>query len=230
MAKRSWLRTLATIAAAITITVTGAARSVSAAPPPPVSTPAATPTPAGEVKSWNFDHDEAGKMASGWKAIVGDWQVLADSTAPSQPNAFGLPPGRVLTTLAHLLEYYPHAILDDPAEYSDFTYEAQFKAPVNFHFDCSGGIIFRYVDDNNYYLLSAGCPSDYFALSRVTAGKLAVLKQQVLRTDPGTWYNLKVVAQGSHFSCFENDKLVFDVDDGKFAAGRIGLWARDDSQ
>ena len=121
------------------------------------------------------------------------------------------------------------AIETEPTEYADFTLEAQFKSAGG-RFDCSGGLIFRYVDDKNFYLLSAGCPSDYFALSRMTNGQLVGLKQSVVPTDKDTWYRLKVTAQGGHFSCYDDDKMIFDFDDSKIAKGKVGVWARDDSQ
>ncbi len=190
-------------------------------------TPTATPTP--EVHLWNFDQDKAGEVPAGWKAIEGDWQVIPDPSAPSKPNTYGLPAGRMLKSLTGLLAYYPMTIETDPTEYSDFTLEAQFKSAGG-RFDCSGGLIFRYVDDKNFYLLSAGCPSDYFALSRITNGQLNTLKQSVVPTDKDTWYRLKVTAQGGHFSCYDDDKMIFDFDDSKIAKGKIGLWAADDSQ
>jgi len=64
----------------------------------------------------------------------------------------------------------------------------------------------------------------------MTNGALVGLKQSVVPTDKDTWYRLKVVAQGGHFSCYDDDKMVFDFDDNKIAKGRIGVWARDDSQ
>ena len=138
----------------------------------PTATLTPTPTPTPEVHVWNFDSDKAGEVAAGWKAVEGDWQVIPDPSAPSKPNTFGLPAGRLLKSLTSALEYYPIAIQTDPTEYADFTLEAQFKSAGG-RFDCSGGIIFRYVDDKNFYLLSAGCPSDYFALSRMTNGQLS---------------------------------------------------------
>jgi hypothetical protein len=195
--------------------------------PTPTLTPTATPTP--EVHVWNFDQDKAGGAAAGWKSVEGEWQVIADPSAPSKPNVYGLPAGRLLTSLTHALEYYPMAVQMDPTEYSDFTLEAQFKSAGG-RFDCSGGMIFRYVDDKNFYLLSAGCPSDYFALSRMSGGKIEGLKQSVVPTDKDTWYKLKVTAQGGHFMCYDNSKMIFDFDDSKIKKGRIGLWTRDDSQ
>ena len=230
----SWLRSAAVVAAGIVMTVlviSPAAQSKQKKKPvvaPTVTvTPTATPTP--EVHVWNFDQDKAGDVASGWKALEGDWQVIADPSAPSKPNTFGLPAGRLLKSLTSALEYYPMAIQTDPTEYSDFTLEAQFKSAGG-RFDCSGGLIFRYVDDKNFYLLSAGCPSDYFALSRMTNGQLVSIKQNVVPTDKDTWYRLKVTVQGGHFMCYDDDKMIFDSDDSKIAKGKIGLWARDDSQ
>ncbi|HZC45751.1 MAG TPA: family 16 glycoside hydrolase [Candidatus Acidoferrum sp.] len=230
----SWLRSAAVVAAGVVMTVLlvspaaySKPKKKKAAEPTATLTPTPTPTP--EVHVWNFDQDKAGAVPAGWKAIEGDWQVIPDPSAPSKPNTFGLPAGRMLKSLTNLLAYNPIAIQTDETEYSDFTLEAQFKS-VGGRFDCSGGIIFRYVDDKNFYLLSAGCPSDYFALSRITNGTLVTLKQNVVPTDKDTWYRLKVTAQGGHFSCYHDDKMIFDFDDNKIAKGKIGLWAQDDSQ
>ncbi|HUO06400.1 MAG TPA: family 16 glycoside hydrolase [Candidatus Binataceae bacterium] len=194
----------------------------------PTLTPAPTPTP--KTLTWNFDQDKADGPAAEWTPVIGSWAVKADPTAPSQPNAFGIPGGGLIPSLTHLLEYYPAAVLTDPTEYTDFTLEGRFKAPAAYHFDCSGGLIFRYVNASNYYVIAAGCPSDYFALGRMTDGKFVTLKQAGFNTDTGVWYKLKVVVEGHHFTCFDNDKQIFDIEDNKLAAGRIGVWARDDSQ
>ena len=231
----SWLRSAAVVAAALVMTVlvmSPAAYSKGKkkkAEVTPTETMTPTPTPTPEVHVWNFDSDKAGEVPAGWKAIEGDWQVIPDPSAPSKPNTFGLPAGRLLKSLTSALEYYPMAIQTDPTEYSDFTLEAQFQSTGG-RFDCSGGLIFRYVDEKNFYLLSAGCPSDYFGLSRMTNGVLTGLQQKVVPTDKDTWYRLKVTAQGGHFTCYDDDKMIFDFDDSKIAKGKIGLWARDDSQ
>jgi hypothetical protein len=232
----SWLRCGPVVMLGVVITVlviSPAAHSKSkkkkGAVPTPTETMTPTPTPTPELHVWNFDQDKAGQVPAGWKAVEGDWQVIPDPSAPSKPNTFGLPAGRLLKSLTNALDYYPMAIEMDPTEYSDFTLEAQFKS-VGGRFDCSGGIIFRYVDDKNFYLLSAGCPSDYFAFSRMTDGQLALLKQTVVPTDKDTWYRLKVTAQGGHFMLYDDDKMIFDFDDSKIAKGKIGVWARDDSQ
>ncbi len=233
MTGSSWLRSAAVVGAGVLMTVllvSPAAHSrqkKKAVEPTATLTPTATPTP--EVHVWNFDQDKAGSVPTGWKAVEGDWQVIPDPTAPSQPNTFGLPEGRLLKSLTNALEYYPMAVMTTPTEYSDFTLESSFKS-VGGRFDCSGGLIFRYVDEKNFYLLSAGCPSDYFMLRRMLNGKLDILKQSVHPTDRDIWYKLKVSAQGGHFMCYDDAKMEFDFDDNKIAKGKIGVWASDDSQ
>jgi len=233
MTGRAWLRTAIVIAAAAVLAVgltnPAAYSRAKKGEPTPTETPTPTATPTPEAKVWNFDQDKAHAMPEGWTAVEGEWEVIPDPSAPSQPNTYGLPAGRTMSSLLHGLNYNLVTVLTDKTEYDDFTLEASFKSAGG-RFDCSGGLIFRYVDAQNFYVLSAGCPSDYFALSRMSAGKLENLKQQVVPTDKDTWYKLKVLAQGSHLTCYDDNKMIFDVDDGKIAKGRIGLWASDDSQ
>jgi len=235
MTGKTWLKSAVVVAAGVAFTMVltspaawPRARKKKVEPTAtPTVTPTATATPV--VKAWNFDQDKAGVPAAEWTPVDGDWQVIPDPSAPSQPNTYGLPPGRLVQTLLNALQYYPMTVMTDPTEYSDFTLEASFKSAGG-RFDCSGGIIFRYADPKDFYLLSAGCPSDFFQFSRMSAGKLEVLKQTVVPTDKDTWYKIKVVAQGGHFRCYDDNKMIYDYDDSKIAKGRIGLWASDDSQ
>src|SRR5579863_5694754 len=121
----SWLRGAAVVgvsALVMVLLVSPAAQSKQkkkAVEPTPTLTPTATPTP--EVHVWNFDQDKAGSVAAGWKAIEGDWEVIPDPTAPSQPNTFGLTgSGSWIKSLTNALEYYPMAVMTEPTEYSDF--------------------------------------------------------------------------------------------------------------
>jgi len=238
MSGRSWLRSVSMmlgLVVGILLTAPAAySKKHNATPrPTPTATPTPTPEPTPEAKVWNFDSDTAHQEAKDWKASDGEWQVLADPTAPSQPNTYGLPPatwmGRELKSVTAGLNYFPMTLLTDPTEYGDFSYEAQFKGKKGY-FDCSGGLVFRYADEKDYYVLAAQCPSDIVALYRVTGGTAELLKQAVTPIDEGTWYSIKVTAQGPNFSCFLNGKDLFEISDSKIAKGRLGLWSKDDSE
>lgn len=234
MTVRTWLRSAALIVAGVMAAV------VTAAPPAyskkkkevptPTATMTATATATPEAKMWNFDNDKAGALPEGWQDIDGaGWEVFSDPTAPSQPNDFGLPAGRMITSLTHGLEYHPKVVMKDPTEYSDFTAEIQFK-PIKGYFDCSGGLIVRYADADNYYVLALGCPSDYVQLLRMYKGKIDQVQQKVVAIDAGNWYKIKLEVQGDHFIAYDEGKMLFDVQDNKIAKGRIGLWSSNDSQ
>src|SRR5260370_23208159 len=119
MTGSSWLRSASIIAAGVLVTVLLVSPAAHSKPkkkvvtPTPTLTPTATPTP--EVHVWNFDSDKAGAVPAGWKVLDGDWQVIPDPTAPSQPNTFGLTGQRsCVKSLPNALEYYPMAITRQP--------------------------------------------------------------------------------------------------------------------
>jgi hypothetical protein len=233
---RHWLSNAALAAAGIALCALLAASKADSRRNPPAAAPAAvepappvpisTPTP--EVKSWNFDQDKPDQVAQGWTAVEGDWTVLPDPTAPSPGNAFGLGAGRLFYSLIKLGEYYPIAVLSDSTEYDDFTLEASFKVTGG-RLDTSGGLVLRYADPKNYYVMSAG-NLDYVVFQRVSNGEHQSLKTAVAPMDQNVWYRLRVVAGEDRFSCYVGKKMVLDVIDKKFAKGRVGLWARADAQ
>jgi len=236
MTVRIWLRSAALIVAGVMVAVVTAAPPAYSKPKKkkeaatPTATLTATPTPTPEAKVWNFDTDKAGQLADGWQDLDGaGWEVFSDPTAPSQPNDFGLPAGRMLSSLTHGLEYHPMVVMKDPTEYSDFTIEAQFK-PIKGYFDCSGGLVVRYSNPENYYVLAFGCPSDYVQLLRMYKGKMDQIQQKVVAIDAGNWYKIKLDVQADHFIAYDEGKMLFDVQDNKIAKGRIGLWSSNDSQ
>jgi hypothetical protein len=233
MTVRTWLRSAALVVAGVMVAVVTMAPPAYSRKKKEVATPTATVTPTAtatpEIKVWNFDTDKAGQLADGWQDIDGaGWQVFSDTSAPSQPNDFGLPSGRMISSLTHGLEYHPIVVMKDPTEYSDFTLEAEFK-PIKGYFDCSGGLIVRYNNPENYYVLALGCPSDYVQLLRMYQGKVDQIQQKVVAIDAGNWYKIKLEAQGDHFLAYEEGKMLFDVQDNKIAKGRIGLWSSNDS-
>ena len=236
MTVRTWLRSAALIVAGVMVAVVTFAPPAYSKPKKkkeaatPTATLTATPAPTPEAKVWNFDTDKAGQLADGWQDIDGaGWVIFSDPTAPSQPNDFGLPSGRMVTSLTHGLEYHPKVVMKDPTEYSDFTLEASFK-PIKGYFDCSGGLIVRYSNPDNYYVLALGCPSDYVQLLRMYKGKIDQVQQKVVAIDAGNWYKIKLEVQGDHFIAYDEGKMLFDVQDNKIAKGRIGLWSSNDSQ
>ncbi|OQY57892.1 MAG: hypothetical protein B6245_14685 [Desulfobacteraceae bacterium 4572_88] len=91
------------------------------------------------------------------------------------------------------------------------------------------GIIFRMVDENNYYMFrlagEEGC-----VLGKMVDGKWVDLKNprrenflRGQRIKPNQWYNLRVRVYGSNIQCFINDSPVINHNDSTYTLGRFGL-------
>lgn len=188
------------------------------------------------AKTWDFDHDRGYLMPQDWTAVSGNWKVLIDSDAPSEPNTLGLPGYGLPRTKQVMLwidsffsTHYLLAISNDTTEYSDFSYEAAFK-PWGGAWGSYAGLVFRYTDPQNYYVLAAACPKDYLALYRMSGGQLNLIKEVPATLERGRWYTFKIDARGGHFTAYLDGKQMFEAQDGTIAKGRIGVWSQNDSR
>jgi hypothetical protein len=187
-------------------------------------------------KVWDFDRDRGYSTPQDWIIVAGDWRVLIDRDAPSEPNTIGLPGYGLPRTRQVKLwldsffsTNYLLAIPKDATEYTDFSYEAAFK-PWGGAFGSYAGLVFRYADPQNYYVLAAACPNDTLALYRMNGGQLNLIKSVPATLERGRWYNMKVDARGGHFVAYLDGQQMFSADDGSLAKGRIGVWSQNDSR
>jgi Domain of Unknown Function (DUF1080) len=193
-------------------------------------------SPAYATRLWNFDHDRGYLLPKDWTAVSGSWAVIRDDGAPSLPNTFGLPGYGLPRTESMMLwidsfftTNYLIAIQNDPTEYSDFTLEAAFN-PWGGAWGSYAGLVFRYTDPQNYYVLAAACPKGYLALYRMSNGRLNLIKQAPAELQRGRWYTFKVDARADHFVCYLGGKELFEAQDAGIAKGRIGVWSQNDSR
>jgi len=185
----------------------------------------------------NFDSDPVGALPAGWKSAMTHaggapkWQVAKDDSAPSKPN--------VLAQLSSddTSARFPMAIYEG-ASFTNGELSVKFK-PVSGEEDQAGGLVWRYRDENNYYLTRANAREDNVVLYKVQNGRRSSLapigtpprtygvKQKVAS---GVWHTLRVTFQGPNFSVYLDGKKLFDVEDATFSgAGKVGLWTKADS-
>lgn len=112
-------------------------------------------------------------------------------------------------------------------------------APIAGKVDRAAGLVWRYRDADNYYVVRANALEDNVVLYKVEGGKRSDLKP----TDAGwlaygvkiavpssAWSELRVSARDNRFAVSLNGTHLFDVEDATFAsAGRVGLWTKADS-
>jgi hypothetical protein len=122
---------------------------------------------------------------------------------------------------------YPLAIYA-PLSPRDFEVSVRFKI-VNGTMQ-SAGIAARFVNADNYYVVSASALEERVDLFRVVNGKM----ERIWGTDADVtryhWHTLSLVAKHDEFTVFLDNTWVFTAQDRTFLAdGRIGLWTEEDN-
>ncbi|HMA54831.1 MAG TPA: hypothetical protein VKT17_10230 [Acidobacteriota bacterium] len=184
----------------------------------------------------NFDKDEAGKAPNGFvsgltgKGKPGVWVVQRDPTAPSQPNVLA-------QTDANPVSYrFPVCVYDGFAA-TDVDLSVKYK-PVSGREDQAAGLVWRYRDPNNYYIVRANANESNVVLYKVEngvrtdlplvgKGRTYGMKAEI---PSGRWGVLRVVANGPLFEVYSNGVKLFEVKDATFPGpGKVGLWTKADS-
>jgi hypothetical protein len=184
-----------------------------------------------------LDEQKAGEPPRGMSCALtgkgrpGVWTVVGDATAPTPPNVLA-------QTDQDATGYrFPVCVLD-AVSVADVDLSVRFK-PVKGSVDQAAGLVWRYRDPDNYYLLRANALENNLVLYKVEAGKRSDLKPKgagmfaygkKTKVASGVWGTLRVVAQGALFQAYLNGEKLFEVEDRTFVgAGQIGVWTKADS-
>lgn len=111
--------------------------------------------------------------------------------------------------------------------------------PVSGTIDQAAGLVWRYQDPDNYYVVRANALEDNVVLYKVVngrrsdirpegAGLFAYGKSATVGTQQ--WQRIRLVARGNRHSVYLNGEHLFDVVDDSFTeSGGVGLWTKADS-
>src|SRR5215212_3424947 len=156
------------------------------------------------------------------------WEVCNDDSAPSRPNVMA----QVSTD--RTAGRFPLAIWDR-ASIKDGTVSVKFKA-ISGSVDQAAGLLWRYRDANNYYIVRANALEDNVVLYKVQNGeRLSLLPKGAVsnaygvkhRVPKQTWTTLSVTFHGNIFTVKLDGEKLFEVEDSTFeAAGKTGLWTK----
>lgn len=185
----------------------------------------------------DFDADQAGQLPKSFSTALtgkgksGNWVVMKDDTAPSKPNVLAQ------TDMDTTSYRFPHCVFDDLTA-KDVDVSVKFK-PVKGKEDQAGGIVLRYRDNNNYYVVRANALEGNVVFYKVKNGKRKDLKPKdsglfaygkKVNVPSREWSTLRIVAKGTLFEVYLNGNKLFEVEDGTFTnAGKVGLWTKADS-
>jgi hypothetical protein len=177
---------------------------------------------------WDFESDPAGKPPSGFSFAktgggrIGHWLVQAEKDAPSGANV-------VAQIDADPTSYRFPIAVSERISARDFRLSVRCK-PVSGKVDHACGLVFRYRDENNYYVTRANALEDNVRLYHVIAGKRSELASWSGRVTAGSWHELSVNAKGDRFEISWDGKKIIEARDKTFSeTGKIGLWTKADS-
>jgi Domain of Unknown Function (DUF1080) len=184
-----------------------------------------------------FDRSAEGSLPSGWTVAMthsgpaAKWQIVRDESAPHPPL--------VLAQVSRdaTAGRFPLAIWNR-AELRNGEVSVAFK-PVDGAIDRAAGIVWRYQDPNNYYIVRANALENNVVLYKVQAGTRVSIAPKGLPSrsygvkheiPSGRWSTLRVVFKDSLFTVFLNGERLFETQDHTFTeAGKVGLWTKADS-
>ena len=183
-----------------------------------------------KAKTYRFSKNDEGKVPAGWtadKTGKGEgsiWKVVADDTSPSK-SGFAL-----AQTAVGPGGLFNLCIVND-SNFKDVEISVAFKA-VKGDSDQGGGIVWRYQDNNNYYVARMNPLEDNYRLYHVVAGKrVEFARKEGIKIPPGEWHTLKIEMEGDEIECCLDGKKELESHDNTITkAGKIGLWTKADSQ
>jgi hypothetical protein len=177
----------------------------------------------------NYDAARQGQLPPGWSAPAAhEWEVRSDKTAPSGPNVLQGVSGAAG-------ESEPPLALFDKIVCRDGDLSVKFRIDGRQRGNAAG-IVWRYRDPNNYYLLTLSADDRNIVLRRVRNGV-----EEAIRTSggkragegvsedvkPDQWHVVKVIFRGPNVKVFFGNRSLFSAQDsGILTPGKTGLWAR----
>ena len=183
-----------------------------------------------------FDRSSEGTLPSGWTVAMTHaggapkWEIVRDDSAPHPPL--------VLAQVSRdpTAGRFP-LVIWDRASLRNGEVSVAFK-PVDGGIDRAAGIVWRYQDQNNYYIARANALENNVVFYKVENGTRLSIAPKGLpsraygvkhEVPSGRWSILRVVFKDNLFTVFMNGERLFDAEDQTFTEGKVGLWTKADS-
>ena len=184
----------------------------------------------------DFESDKASQAPAGFtfgltgSGSPGVWTVRTDEASADRGNV-------VAQTDADSTSYrFPLAVWNDVSA-ADVDLSVRFR-PVSGRVDQAAGLVWRYRDANNYYIVRANALEGNVVLYKVENGKRTDLPLKgtgrtygkKVAVPKNTWSQLGVTVRGTSHTVSLNGQGLYEVEDATFTTpGKVGLWTKADS-
>lgn len=194
----------------------------------------ASQTPA--RRAIDFESDQVGQPPASFSFGLtgsgrpGVWVVRKDDAAPDRGNVLAQ------TDADRTSFRFPVAVFNDVTA-KDVDISVRFR-PVSGRVDQAAGLVWRYQDANNYYIVRANAIEGNVVLYKVENGKRTDLPLKGSGRTYGkkadvpknAWSQMGVTVRGPLFTVSLNGQGLYEVEDATFAApGKVGVWTKADS-
>jgi hypothetical protein len=180
------------------------------------------------VTALDFTNCEPGKTPADFQSDQtgpgepASWTVVADPTVPARKRVLAQTSADAVNR-----QRFPVCVYR-PLSLRDVEVSVRFK-PISGKVDQCGGVIVRYQDRDNYYVLRANTLEDNVRFYKVEKGKRSLIAGIPAKISPGQWHTLSLLACGPRFIATFDDQP-FEAGDATFAGpGKIGLWTKADA-
>ena len=157
------------------------------------------------------------------EGVAGLWLARVDESLGATNNI-------VLTQTRKNLkdEHFPMCVYQRE-KFDDFTLTTKFKI-VDGLVEQMAGIVFRFQDEKNFYVIRASGIGNNIRFYKVVAGIRSQPIGPALEVKVGEWHDLKIECRGNKIRAWFNGReAIPELTDTSFAKGKIGFWTKSDS-
>jgi hypothetical protein len=171
----------------------------------------------------NFENETVGKLPSGF---VADATNKAKSIKWNIVNENG---NNVVAQQSINSGSCYNLLVLDKISCQDFTASVRIKA-ISGEEDLGGGLVWRYIDKNNYYIARYNPLENNLRFYCVVNGSRKQLQSVDSDIKSGEWFTMTIEMKGNKITCSLNGiKLIETTDDTFKNAGNIGFWTKADA-
>jgi Domain of Unknown Function (DUF1080). len=180
----------------------------------------------------SFKDVPVGATPAEFKSLVlgfgkpGDWKVESvEETGPAGTTT----EKRVLTQTARepLANRFPILLHDEV--FSDFRLETKFKITGG-ALEQSAGMVFRFQNESNYYVIRADALGNSFRCYKVENGDPRQPYGPAMKISANEWHTLVIQCEGTRILCaIDGQDAVKLIDNSARRTGRVGFWTKSDT-